>query len=446
MRLALLIPHIFMQAEILPEVIFSPGELLLHLALALQARGHEVTIFSPGKLDLPAGVKNQTADLSLFEKELALRGDSYLDLLKKHPLTFITLARQVQTELIAKAYRLANEGQFDLVHVWCNEEELALVMADFCQKPVVFTHHEPFNFLSKYQSIFPKYAHLNWISLSLAQQAGYQQLLASAVSTNSGAIELKNSCQGQKTFGRNKVANQSFPTKVNFIANVYHGLPKNYYNFDRQADDADLAVNFQADSNRRAQTTASLDNLPSTKQDYFLYMGRIIQPKGVHLAIKACQLAGVKLKIVGKHYAGFAKDKYWTEQIAPQIDGKQIEYLGFISGQPAKQQLLSSAKALLMPSIWQEPFGLVMVEALACGTPVIGVNRGAIPELIEDGKTGWLVDGIDEAMLIKKLAQAIKKIDQINRLTCRHSFEKQFTINQMADGYEKVYKSLANLA
>src|SRR3954471_645659 len=98
MKIGILVPHIFMQDAVLPNVIFAPADLAINLAEEMQNLGHDVTLFSPGNVSTK--VKNQTADLSLFETELKTRGDSYIDLLRKHPFTFITLARQVQSELI----------------------------------------------------------------------------------------------------------------------------------------------------------------------------------------------------------------------------------------------------------------------------------------------------------------------------------------------------------
>jgi glycosyltransferase involved in cell wall biosynthesis len=405
MKIALLVPHIFMHQAILPEVIFSPAELVLNLAKSLAKKGHEVTIFSPGSIKKylhNTAVKNVTADLSLFEAELKQRGDTYLELLKKHPLTYITLSRQVQSELVANAYEQANDGKFDLVHVWCNEEETALVNAHFCEVPIVFTHHEPFNFLTRYRAIFPKYAGLNWISMSLAQRETFEQ-------------------QTQQS--------------VNWVGNVYHGLPATQYQFQEEPG------------------------------DYLLYLGRIIQPKGVHYALAAAKRAGLKLKIAGKHYAGQSKDKYWQEFVEPELKQGRAEYVGFVRETTDKQILLGGAHALLMPSTWQEPFGLVMVEALACGTPVIGFNQGAIPEVIENGTSGWVVpyqaaDRIEKngrqinknwqeiqqdqhfRVNVQNLVLAVQKNSQIDRRTCRQSFEQRFTLKQMAAGYEAVYRGL----
>jgi glycosyltransferase involved in cell wall biosynthesis len=393
-----------MHQQILPDVIFSPGKLALDLAHGLVERGHQVTLFTPGPVERylqDTQIQNLTADLILFEQELAVRGDTYLDLLKKHPLTYISLARQVQSELVAQAYELANQGQLDVVHVWCNEEELALVNARFCKVPVVFNHHEPFNFLTRYRAIFPKYPNLNWTSFSYAQR---------------------------ETFG--------LPVEqVNWVGNVYHGLPVDQY------------------------------QLETNPEDYLLYMGRIIQPKGVHYAIAAAKQAGKSLKIAGKHYAGHSKDKYWQEFVEPELDGDQIEYVGFVKDVEDKQALLGKAQALLMPSTWQEPFGLVAIEAMACGTPVIGFDRGSLPELVENGTNGWVVDYQEEEKAkknghivnknwqqlqkdqffqfnLERLVSAINQINQLDRKKCRQKFVKRFELEKMANGYEALYQNL----
>lgn len=373
-----------MHRDILPHVIFSPGTLALQLASDLTELGHEVTIYTPGPVDTPAG--NVTADLSGFEAELALRGDTYLDLLKKHPMTFVTLARQVQTALISRAYDDANNDKLDIVHVYANEEEIALPMAALCQKPTVFTHHDPFNFLVKYKSVFPLYRDRNWLSMSLSQRAG-------------------------------------MPADTNWVSNIYHGLPAGQYRPVLKPSD-----------------------------NYIAYLGRIIQPKGVHLAIAAVKEYNrihpdktLQLKIAGKHYAGHKKDEYW-QQIEPLIDGAEIIYLGFLSTAAEKQEFLGNAAALMIPSIFDEPFGMVMIEALACGTPVIGLDSGAIPEVIEPNVTGVLVEkDTDEVVTTSRLTAAIQQARQIDREKCRQSFEARFTSQRMAREHALVYEKLVTL-
>lgn len=377
-----------MHRDILPKVIFSPAKLALSLAEGLQKEGMDITLFSPGPVDTP--VRNVTADLTYFERELALRGDTYIDLLKKHSFTFVTLARQVQSELIAKAYQLANAGELDLVHIYTNEEDTALPFAALCNKPVVFTHHDPFNFLVKYKSVFPKYKNLNWISMSYAQR-------------------------------------QSMPEDTNWVGNVYHGL-----------------------------SDKALYPVESPTSDYIAYMGRIIQPKGVHLAIEAVKLYNqtaatpLKLKIGGKHYAGHKKDTYWQEQIEPLIDNETVEYMGYIGSSEAKREFLGNAQALLVPSLFEEPFGMVIIEALACGTPVIGLNSGAIPEVISDSITGYVVEKamsennqINEPATIRRLAEALSKINTVSRTACRERYEAGFTTERMCQEHLSMYHKLA---
>lgn len=373
MRVGLVAPHIFMHRAILPRVIFSPGHLALELTEGLRASGVDVTLFTPGPVDTKA--LNITTDLSYFEQELSIRGDTYLDLLKKHPFTFVTLARQVQSELIAKALEMANRDELDVVHIYTNEEDIALPFAALCKKPVVFTHHDPFNFSVKYKNVFPKYPHLNWLSMSLFQRRG-------------------------------------MPDDTNWVGNIYHGLAK-----DR------LKPNYRPTG------------------DYAAYLGRIIQPKGVHLAIQAAKQAGVKLKIAGKHYSGSRKDDYWQTEIVPHL-GKNVEYVGFIDNDIDRQVFLGNAKALVVPSLFDEPFGMVMIEALACGTPVIGLNSGAIPEVIINNVTGFVVEKQDAA----GLAKAFKQTTTVDRHVCRQQFEERFTLERMCREHQAVYSKLCRAA
>ena len=370
----MVVPHIFLHRRILPRVIFSPGKLALELAEGLKALGADVTLFSPGPADTK--VRNLTADLSYFEKELEGRGYGYIELLKKHPLTFISLARQAQAEVLARAFKMANDGELDAVHVYTNEEDIALPFAALCDAPVLFTHHDPFSFLVKYKNTFPKFKHLNWISMSLAQRRG-------------------------------------MPPDTNWIANIYHGLAP-----------ATLAPNY------------------ASQCGYVAYLGRIIESKGTHLAIAAAKQAGVRLKIAGKHYAGHGKDDYWQTKILPELGG-EIEYVGFIKSDAEKQEFLGNADALILPSTFDEPFGMVLIEALACGTPVIGLDSGAIPEIIKHGRTGFVAQkSDDEALTVKNLAAAITKTSRIDRRVCRTDFETRFTLDRMCREHLETYRKL----
>lgn len=380
LRLALVVPHLFIHRDILPQVIFSPGQLAIELAEGLMKEGVEVTLFAPGPVATTVPVVS--ADLLYFEDELERRGDTYLDLLKKHPATFVGLARQVQSEILAKAFKAANDGEYDVVHVYTNEEDLALSFSRLCTKPVVFTHHDPFNFLVKYKNNFPKYTDLNWISISYAQR-------------------------------------RTMPENTNWVANIYHGLnPEDF------------------------------TPVKHPTGDYIAYLGRIVQPKGLHLAIQAVKLYNknasrpIKLKIAGKHYADVSSDDYWQKYIEPEIGGL-IEYVGFIKDVQEKNTFLANAKALIVPSVFDEPFGMVLIEALASGTPLIGLDSGAIPEIITP-KNGLLVHRSDEdALTVRALANAIANIDGISRSACRNDFTNRFTVQKMCQRHADLYKKLA---
>lgn len=176
----------------------------------------------------------------------------------------------------------------------------------------------------------------------------------------------------------------------------------------------------------------SLKNFSFKKssQDYFVYLGYITPDKGAHLAAKAAKRAKVKLKLAGS-FKGC--EEYFKEEIKPYLKRGQIEYIGVV-GPSARNKLLGGAKGLLAPVQWEEPFGMVMIEAMACGTPVVGFNRAAVGEIVKDDKTGFIVEDY------KEMARAAKKIGGIKREDCRKRVEKYFTVEKMADEYEKAYK------
>jgi glycosyltransferase involved in cell wall biosynthesis len=166
------------------------------------------------------------------------------------------------------------------------------------------------------------------------------------------------------------------------------------------------------------------------KQDYVLWIGRMDPVKGAHHAIEAARLAARPLVLAGPVQTG--QEQYFREQIEPHVDGRWVRYVGEVAGS-AKQQLYANAAALLMPVRWQEPFGMVMVEALACGTPVVAFPEGAPAEIVIDGQNGMLVT--DEA----GMARAISEVGSIDPARCRSSAAERYDISVTATGYEEVY-------
>lgn len=171
--------------------------------------------------------------------------------------------------------------------------------------------------------------------------------------------------------------------------------------------------------------------LQEAKSDYLLWIGRMTEVKGPHRAITAARLAGVPLILAGVIQPG--EQAFFDREVAPHVDGERVRFIGEVGGS-VKRSLFAHARALLMPIRWDEPFGMVMVEALACGTPVIAFAEGAACELIEDGTTGFLVD--DEA----SMAAAVGRLHRIAPAACRAWVADHCDINVVAHAYEGTYR------
>jgi len=171
-----------------------------------------------------------------------------------------------------------------------------------------------------------------------------------------------------------------------------------------------------------------------TADDYFIYLGRINKEKGIVDAINVSKEAGVKLLVAG-NIVGGDEWNYFLHEVQPLLNEENINFIGQLNFSE-KVRLLGGAKALLFPIDRREPFGLVMIEAMACGTPVIAYRRGSVSEVIKDKKTGFIVNSKEE------MIEAIKKIGVIKRKDCRAHVEQNFTLKQMVDKYEEIYKKL----
>ena len=175
-------------------------------------------------------------------------------------------------------------------------------------------------------------------------------------------------------------------------------------------------------------------SLPSTTPTYLAFLGRIAPEKGPDRAIRIARACGIPLRIAAK--VDKADQHYFDAMIRPMLDSPGVEMIGEIS-EREKPAFLCGAKGLLMPIEWPEPFGLVMIEAMSCGTPVVAFNRGSAPEVIEDGLTGFIVE--DEAAAIA----AVRCLDHLDRGAVRARFEQRFTARRMAEDYLATYLSLA---
>jgi glycosyltransferase involved in cell wall biosynthesis len=171
----------------------------------------------------------------------------------------------------------------------------------------------------------------------------------------------------------------------------------------------------------------------SAKGEYLLFFGRIHPHKGVYEAIQVAQRVGKKLVI-----AGIIQDQdYFAARVEPYVDGTTVEYIGSV-GPDRRADVLGGALALLHLISFDEPFGLSLVESMACGTPVIAFDRGSMPEIIRHGETGYIVDDIEGAI------NAVASVTSINRSTCRADVEKRFSNSRMARDYVRVYDTILN--
>ncbi len=194
------------------------------------------------------------------------------------------------------------------------------------------------------------------------------------------------------------------PLGVRWAGTVYHGLPVERYAFAPE------------------------------DRGYLAFLGRIAPEKQADLAIEIARRVGLPLKIAAKVDA--TDREYFNQVVAPLLDDPLVEFLGEI-GEDDKPAFLGGARALLFPIDWPEPFGLVMIEAMACGTPVVARPCGSVPEVVVHGRTGFLASSLVE------MAEAVNRIDEIDRAECRRHVEQRFSVARMAEDYERIYRRLA---
>ncbi len=176
---------------------------------------------------------------------------------------------------------------------------------------------------------------------------------------------------------------------------------------------------------------------PQARRDYLAFLGRIAPEKGPDRAIRIARAAGIPLRIAAK--VSETDRAYFNSVIQPMIAEGGVEMIGEISD-AEKPAFLSGAVALLMPIDWPEPFGLVMIEAMACGTPVIAFNRGSVPEIIDDDTTGFIVASEEEAVV------AVSRLYRLSRSIIRNRFEQRFTSRRMAEEYVEIYQNLVAIS
>jgi glycosyltransferase involved in cell wall biosynthesis len=247
--------------------------------------------------------------------------------------------------------------------------------------------------------------HLDYLHYSLSRRHDVPQL-----TTLHGRLDIPDLEPLYREFSDMPVVSISMSQRnplpgARWIGNVYHGLPIEQFHYSE------------------------------TPGAYMAFLGRISPEERVDRAIEIARQVGLPLKIAAK--VDKVDRDYFETCIRPQIRGPQVEYLGEI-GNDEKDEFLGHACVLLFPIAWEEPFGLAMIESLACGTPVIAFRRGSVAEVIEDGRSGFIVEDLAGAV------QAIAKVPTLSRRECRMVFEERFTAVRMADEYLRLYYLLAD--
>jgi glycosyltransferase involved in cell wall biosynthesis len=249
------------------------------------------------------------------------------------------------------------------------------------------------------------HAHIDWLHLPLLSRLGVPFL-----TTCHGRMDLplfpEVICRFPNAAFVSISENQRIPLpEANWVGTVYHGLPQDL-----------LRPAFEPGS-------------------YLAFLGRLTAEKGPEPAIRIARAVGMPLQIAAKVPRG--EKTFFRERIEPQVDGKQVRLVGEVNDR-AKQGFLAGAAALLFPIDWPEPFGLVMIEAMACGTPVIAFKSGSVPEVVDHGITGFVVSNEEEAI------EAIGRLRELDRRRVRAQFEKRFSSRRMAEEYLGHYTALAS--
>lgn len=253
------------------------------------------------------------------------------------------------------------------------------------------------------------HAHVDWIGPAFAERSPVP-----LVTTLHGRLDLPEAAVMATTFpGAPLIAishsQRSALPRANWAGTIHHGLP--------------------------------LDPLPFSggRGEYLLFVGRISRAKRPDLAIRAAHATGLPLKIAAKMKGNAEDREYWDEVMAPLLatHGELVELLGEV-GDDEKPALMAGARAVLFPADWPEPFGLVAIEAMAVGTPVIALPNGALPEIVVDGRSGFLVSSLEE------MIAAIRSTDALDRRECREVVRERFTVERMTDDYEEAFERLVS--
>ena len=379
MKIGLLLPSVYMGAKY-KNRIFAPKQLFLGLADTLVERGNDVFVYASP--DTITKARLISGDAELINRNFMAPKFRGLDRSTSIKNAFIAAKHEYELGLTIKAYLHAKENGVQIMHSY--HDFMAYYINRLAIIPTVYTLHDPRPYPGHLEYWrFKHFQNDNYIFISKSQKKNFRNLVRS-------------------------------------VGVVYHGIDTKKFSFGEEPG------------------------------SYLAFLGRYIKEKGVIEAISAAKKVGLPLKMIGDD-ANRARP-YYQERVLPQLKKGSIEDATFL-GEADRSSFLKNAKALLFPIQWDEPFGMVMIEAMACGTPVIAFNRGSVSEIVRDGVSGFIIDPDNVnrpgkgSWIIKKqgisgLVEAIKRIGEIDRMTCRRHVEENFTVDKMVDGYEKIYEEI----
>ena len=430
MKIGLLAPSIYMSAAHYGEMIFAPRDLAISLADGLTERGHEVYFFTSP--DTKTQAKLVGGDHHLLSKDIIEEKMQLEKTERAKWASFYGAKRNYEIDLTARCYRMALAGKIEIVHSF--HDTMAHFFEYLTQTATVYTLHDP-----------------------LPQNK------------NSLAYWLLNKFKNHQYISISNSSRKHDHLKLNFIETVYHGLEGEKFTrvpecHVRKSMDEWHSVQGFALRNPELKDAMGVKSFTfqDKPSDYLLFMGRPAPEKGLPHAIAAALRLNLHLKIGTCFPDKYSESEYFLKEIKPCLNNPLIGKPGMLKGEE-KIALYKQAKALLFPILWEEPFGMVMIEAMACGTPVIAYARGSVPEVVVDGVTGYIVEPESNHLSdlsnlgnlkIKKrglegLIEAVKTIYSMPegeyrkmRANCRRHVEEKFTVEKMVKGYERVYRKV----
>ncbi len=382
MNIGILLPSVYTSRRFGEGRIFAPQSIGVALADGLVQKGH--TVYFYASQDIITKAQLVVGDSTLTDRDLVYyQFRNRNDLEQKYTTTEI-IKRDFENDLTFKAFQDGMDGRLDIIHSF--HDFNSHYFNELTKFPTIYTLHDPLPQsidTIEYQRL-KKFSHHSYISISNSQRKSILSL--------------------------------------SFIATIYHGLDLREYIYDPIGG------------------------------DHLIHFGRIMKDKGTHTAIEVAQRMKIPIHIATSTIRANRSQDYYDQYIAPKIDNNQVQLIGFLDGKE-KSKYIGSGKAFIFPLSWEEPFGLVMVEAMACGTPVIAYNRGSAAEIVRDGVTGFIIDSDNQdrpgkgSWVVKKqglegLLEAVQRINEISRVTCRKHVEENFTIQKMVDHHELVYQQL----